>query len=190
MLIDDKKTALSTLTGLSKSIPDMELQWLRNNTSNNKELSIPQLWYIYLTSLGYSGSIPDMKVKYFQSLGYSGDLPTMEAAFWAAGGAPSWAASMARWWDFTRNIGGVPSTIIDKHDQAILAKDVSGTYSSFAAGTIVRNNNGLQTVPTRTNLLTYSNKLDQAGAWGAAGGSASVTSGITPFGTSNISTIT
>lgn len=163
MLIDDKKAALSTLTGMTSSIPDMELKWLQTSTGSS-EFSIPQLWYIYLTTLGYSGSIPDMKVKYFQSLGYSGALPEMEAAFWAAGGAPSWGATMDRWWDFTRNIGGVPTTITDIHAQSHLADNVAGVYSSFAADVLVRTNKGIQTSPTRTN------QIKNPSAAGASGG--------------------
>lgn len=182
MLIDDKKAALSTLTGMTSSIPDMELKWLQTSTGSS-EFSIPQLWYIYLTTLGYSGSIPDMKVKYFQSLGYSGALPEMEAAFWASGGAPSWGATMDRWWDFTRNIGGVPTTITDIHAQSHLADNVAGVYSSFAADVLVRTNKGIQTVPTRAQLLSAVTDLTNA-AWTALNGTVA-SSAIPAFDATN-----
>jgi hypothetical protein len=89
----------------------------------------------------------------------------------ASEGLPGWMASMDLGWDFARNIkyrGAVDPT--DTHSATIYAQSAAGVWSPFAANTLVQTDLGLQTVPTRTNLVVRSNDQSNA-AWVITGGS-------------------
>lgn len=85
-----------------------------------------------------------------------------------------WAKGADLWYDFTKKANG----ITDTHADTIYAAREDGLYLPYAANVLTRDSNGLQTVPTRTNLVLQSQDLTNA-AWTAANASvaASVISG-------------
>jgi hypothetical protein len=78
-------------------------------------------------------------------------------------GVPAWASGTDLWTDFTVPRGTL-SDPTDTHASTIYAPNAAGVYAPFAANVLTRTDLGLQTVPTRTNLCTYSNDQTNA-AW-------------------------
>jgi len=75
-------------------------------------------------------------------------------------GIPGWMTGMDLGWDFTQNVqysGATNPT--DTHSATIYAQSSSGVWSPFAANTLVRTDLGLQTVPTRVQLINNSTTI-------------------------------
>lgn len=108
-------------------------------------------------------------------------------------GLPRWAQGVDLWYDYTQPrgsqaLGFPPAT--DTHASSIYAPSSFGVYQSFAANVPVRTNLGLQTVPTRTNLCTYSSTFFNT-AWGKSSGMAVADNTIVaPDGTTTASALT
>lgn len=97
-------------------------------------------------------------------------------------GIPGWMTGMDLGWDFTQNVqysGATNPT--DTHSATIYAQSAAGVWSPFAANTLVRTDLGLQTVPTRTNLVVRSNDQSNA-AWVITGGASVGAPVLSPSG--------
>lgn len=99
---------------------------------------------------------------------------------------PTWAVGVDSWRNFASDIGNFANPT-DTHSTAINAPNAAGVYSSFAPNVLVRTNQGVQTVPTRTNKLTNSVPSGAIGnntptGWSVAGGVAGVTRTILSYG--------
>ena len=69
-----------------------------------------------------------------------------------------WAKGADLWYDFTKKANG----ITDTHADTIYAARADGLYLPYAANVLTRDSNGLQTVPTRTNLVLRSTDASNA----------------------------
>lgn len=94
-------------------------------------------------------------------------------------GGGTWSTGADLFADFSLSD---PIGFSDTHASTIYAPNAAGVFAPYAADVIVRTDLGLQTVPTRMNLLTYSQDFSQA-VWSKSGTSIGAAV-IAPDGTS------
>lgn len=99
---------------------------------------------------------------------------------------PAWALGMDLAADYVNNLDYYPVRGLfppgtDTHAASIYARNAAGVYLPFAANVPVRTDLGMQTVPTRTNLFTYSRDQSNA-AWVKYSMSVMSNATLSPFG--------
>jgi hypothetical protein len=94
-----------------------------------------------------------------------------------ASNGPQWAQGFDAWYDYTKPQGSQllafpPAT--DTHSATVYAQSSSGVWQAIPANVPSRTDLGLQTVPTRTNLLLWSQDIADA-SWSIAVGPPTIT---------------
>ena len=110
-------------------------------------------------------------------MGFKFVQPWELAAIVESGGG--WTAGADLFADFSLSD---PIGFSDTHASTIYAPNAAGVFAPYATDVIVRTDLGLQTVPTRTNLQTYSQDFSQA-IWSKSGTSIG-SAVVAPDGTS------
>jgi hypothetical protein len=104
-------------------------------------------------------------------------------------GVPAWASGTDLWTDFTVPRGTL-SDPTDTHASTIYAPNAAGVYLPFAANVLTRTDLGLQTVPTRIELVRGVDVMDSAGWTNTNTTVAATTSGDSPANDDNARLIT